>query len=108
MFLGSLLGMRLSAIGQFFPLSVVTVPEVFGRLARSSLLAVSKVANSTAFSRRSLSCVAIVCMLKLKTKRFLSRPCACVITKTSWIQFVFTLFWRWSAVLTERLEPAQR
>ena len=104
--LGSSLGMLLLA--NFFPLSLLTVPEVFAKLTRPSLLAVSKAANSTALSRRSLSCVAIVCMLKLETKLFVPRPCACVITKTCWIQFVFTLFWRWSAVLTERLEPAQR
>ena len=55
-------------LANFFPLSLVTVPEVFGKLARPSLLAVSKAANSTALSRLSLSCVAIVCMLKLETK----------------------------------------
>ena len=102
---GSLLETCRSAIGQVF---FSTVPEVFEKLARPSFLAVSKVANSTTLSRRSMSCVGIFCMLKLKSKRFLPRPCACVITKTCWIQFVFTLFWRWSAVLTERLEPAQR
>ena len=81
--LGSLLETCRSAIGQFFPLSLVAVPEVFTKLTRPSLLAVSKVANSAALSRRSLSCVVIVYMLKLKTKRFLPRHCACVIMKTS-------------------------
>ena len=36
---------RQSAIGQFFSLSPVTVPEVFARVDSSTLLLVSKVAN---------------------------------------------------------------
>jgi len=39
LFVGLLLGTRWSAIGQFFSLSLVTIPEVF---ARPSFLLVSK------------------------------------------------------------------
>ena len=45
-FLGSFLGMRLSAIGQFCPLSLVTVPEGFANVYLASFLHVSKVANT--------------------------------------------------------------
>ena len=44
--LGSLLVKRRSAIGQFFPLYLVTVPDVFAKMTRLSFLP-SKVANDS-------------------------------------------------------------
>ena len=44
-FLGRLLGTRRSAIGQFFSLSLVTVPDVFAKVNSAQFPLVSKVAN---------------------------------------------------------------
>ena len=69
MFLGSLLGTRRSAIGQFFP-ALETVPEVFANLTRpSSLLAFSQVSGQLSYCLPSkLICafknVSVVKMLK--------------------------------------------
>ena len=49
LFLGSLLVTRRSAIGQFFFLSLVTVPEVFAWVNSARFLLVSKVANVSLF-----------------------------------------------------------
>ena len=46
LFLGWLLGTRLSAIGQFFSMSLVTVPEVFVKLTRPRFPLLFKVASS--------------------------------------------------------------
>ena len=46
LFLGSLVVTQRSAIGQFFPLYLVTVPDVFAKVTRPSFLP-SKVANES-------------------------------------------------------------
>ena len=49
LFLGSFLGRSQSAIGQFFPLSLVTVPEVFAKVNSVQFLLASWVANLQSF-----------------------------------------------------------
>ena len=51
LFLGWLLGTRWSAIGQFFSLSLVTVPEVFAKENSAQFPLVSKLANKPKSSK---------------------------------------------------------